>query len=1415
MTLAQSDSEKDAPPKIKILLVTGGCCHDYSTQKNLIKKGLESRCHCEVTVVQQGGTRTDSMIELYKDPDWAKPYDLVIHDECFADAKDPKWVQGILQPHLDGKPALVIHCAMHCYRDGTENWFEFCGVTSRRHGSHYGHEVLNRAADHPIMKGFGAGWANPKGELYWIEKVWPNTTALASAKNREKGNEEVCVWTNEYGPKKTRVFGTTLGHHNETVQSNEFLNLITRGSLWAVDKLEDKYLKKQVPSFVPENIALNKTATASATQEGNWAKHATDGDPNTRWCALGAQAGFKLNIDLGKNEKIAGAEIMWEFDHPNYRYKLKASKDKKEWLTVVDQSKNKSKLDEHKFKFKTEARYFEMEYFGSDNSGAWCSLWELKLFGEKMVKIDPAKSSLAAIKAKEQKLIKELNLPDGFEATLFAEPPAVLYPVFVAAAPDGVTYVAVDKNGSLDRKPRHGAIYRLRDIDGDGRADETKLFVDNVDSPRGLVWDHDRLYVMHPPHLSAFIDSDGDGFSDRQEVLVKNIAFTFKDRPADHTSNGVTLGIDGWLYLAIGDFGFMKAEGADGRELQFRGGGVVRVRPDGSNLEVYSYGTRNILEVGMDPLLNGFVRDNTNDGGGWDIRMHHFSGLEHHGYPSLYMNFGEEIVQPLADYGGGSGCGSLYMDEPGFPAGFGNAMYTCDWGRQKIFRHHLTRKGATFVDKQSDFVNLNRVTDLDVDANSRMYLTSWKGASFTYVGENVGYMIQLRPKNFKPDPLPDFPNATDDQLIDVLSSKSHRRRLEAQRTLIRRYKEEAAREEPGDKLYELFAKLFKLAQNSESAKATRVATVYAIAQIFESQSHQYLSALAEKDPSIAAIVIRALGEPTHLDGYTVIPSKAIELGLKSDDARTKLESIQCVARGKMTEHSELLAKLMTDSDPVISHTAIRAMTMIGDHETCLKMIEQTGNETSRKAALRAIQTMHTLPAAKGLLKLLEKENDSARKLGLVTALSRIHFKDGEWKGNSWGTRPDTSGPYYQPATWQASKEIADALALAFETSEGKQISEMLDVFSKHKIRFGGMVDIVLAKANSDSSLTTKAVSFIAKEKSLSQGTLKFMLNAAKNSKLDQKTRDEATAAIIRSPVAPLDSVLEMISSQYTDNVPRDIKRNFMARNFLQRNGKLLLTKLDNTSIGKNELFATAVAHMAFSKNGNGGLNKPARARIEQLWQNDIYRKKLVQIVDRDNLVLPKSKVIALSVDADKETRALGKKLSKKYGYAMAKGDPIAKLKPNDVLAKVIKEKGDTEVGSQLFNTLNCAKCHTIDPTQKLRGPYLPNVVKTYKRDQLAESILLPNKTIAQGFATNIIETFDGKSYSGFVTAEAADSVTIRDNAGQEITIKKEDIEDRSETKISSMPEGLLNDITPAQFSSLLDYLQTLKDKSKE
>lgn len=235
---AQEKPAAPLPKPLRALLVTGGCCHDYTNQKKIISEGVSARANVEWTLCQQGGSSTNTKIGLYSDENWAKGYDIIVHNECFADIPDPAWTQRVLKPHKDGVPAVVIHCAMHSYRDKTDEWFKFTGVTSHRHGGHFAFEAVNLKKDHPIMKDFGDKWKTPKGELYHIAKVWDSATPLAEAYSHETKSNHVCIWTNQYG--KTRVFGTTVGHYNEEMQDPIFLNYLSKGILWATDKVEDK-----------------------------------------------------------------------------------------------------------------------------------------------------------------------------------------------------------------------------------------------------------------------------------------------------------------------------------------------------------------------------------------------------------------------------------------------------------------------------------------------------------------------------------------------------------------------------------------------------------------------------------------------------------------------------------------------------------------------------------------------------------------------------------------------------------------------------------------------------------------------------------------------------------------------------------------------------------------------------------------------------------------------------------------------------------------------------------------------------------------------------------------------------------------------------------------------------------------------
>ena len=223
---------------IRALLVCGGCCHDYEHQKKILTEGLSQRANVEWTVVHAGGDKRESMIPLYDKEDWAKGYDVVLHNECFGAVTNVPFVERIAKAHFDGLPAVMLHCSTHSYRAAqTDEWRKLIGQTSMSHEKNRDLEVKVLKPEHPVMIGFPATWLDPKDELYKNEKLWPNTIPLAQAYGQDTKKDHMVIWVNTYG--KARVFGTTLGHGNATMQDPVYLDLVARGLLWACDKLEE------------------------------------------------------------------------------------------------------------------------------------------------------------------------------------------------------------------------------------------------------------------------------------------------------------------------------------------------------------------------------------------------------------------------------------------------------------------------------------------------------------------------------------------------------------------------------------------------------------------------------------------------------------------------------------------------------------------------------------------------------------------------------------------------------------------------------------------------------------------------------------------------------------------------------------------------------------------------------------------------------------------------------------------------------------------------------------------------------------------------------------------------------------------------------------------------------------------------
>ena len=140
------------PPRpLKALLIAGGCCHDYVKQHEVLYKGIQERANVRVDVMWTRDRSTNPPLPLYDDPDWAKGYDIIIHDECAASNKDLKLMENILEVHKT-IPAVHLHCAMHSFRNGTDKWAKHLGLHSTGHGPQKPLEITYTNPDHPITK---------------------------------------------------------------------------------------------------------------------------------------------------------------------------------------------------------------------------------------------------------------------------------------------------------------------------------------------------------------------------------------------------------------------------------------------------------------------------------------------------------------------------------------------------------------------------------------------------------------------------------------------------------------------------------------------------------------------------------------------------------------------------------------------------------------------------------------------------------------------------------------------------------------------------------------------------------------------------------------------------------------------------------------------------------------------------------------------------------------------------------------------------------------------------------------------------------------------------------------------------------------------------------------------------------------
>ena len=182
--------------------------------------------------------------------------------------------------------------------------------------------------------------------------------------------------------------------------------------------------------------------------------------------------------------------------------------------------------------------------------------------------------------------LKAIVVRPGMTVELVAAEPLIVDPVAFDWGPDGRLWVVEMRdypNGMDGRGKPGGRVKVLTDDNHDGRYDESKVFLEGLPYPTGVFPYRDGAFVSAAPEIFFAKDTDGDGRADTRDVWFSG----FKLANPQHRINGFAYGLDGWVYVASGDFSEDVVCHKMGKTINMSGRDM-RFHPDSGEMQTVS-----------------------------------------------------------------------------------------------------------------------------------------------------------------------------------------------------------------------------------------------------------------------------------------------------------------------------------------------------------------------------------------------------------------------------------------------------------------------------------------------------------------------------------------------------------------------------------------------------------------------------------------------------------------------------------------------------------------------------------------------------------------------------------------------------------------------------------------------------------
>lgn len=990
------------------------------------------------------------------------------------------------------------------------------------------------------------------------------------------------------------------------------------------------------------------------------------------------------------------------------------------------------------------------------------------------------------------------QLAQGLEVNLFAADPMLKKPVQINWDARGRLWVASSTTYPQIKPGESNTdqIIVLEDTNGDGVADTSTVFADNLLIPTGLFptgpgeaailgfGTEDKgagCYVANSTELLFLRDTDGDGRADQRHVLLSGFG-TEDTHHIIHTFRGAP---DGSLYFNQSVYIHAHVETPWGVR-RLGGGGVWHFRPETSQLEIFTRGQVNPWGHVIDQWGQSFTTDGA------------YSEGVNYAFPGAAFFWAKEddwtkdyprILKGL-NPGQPKHCGLEMITGRHFPEEWRGTMVLPDFRGNRINRFVVTDNGSGYAGKQvEDVIKTDhrafRPVDVRMGPDGALYIADWYNPIIQH-GEvdfrdarrdhTRGRIWRLTVKGQDLVERPKLAEANAEALLELLTEPEDWTRFFAKRELRERF---TATPEAKAALAALVEAKFKQLNLADSRQAQLALELYWVGRQAGLRSPWWLGILKSAEPRARAAAVRALYEKVLAEDYSALDTNnspdtprdvlrqqvltLLTSLIRDDHPRVRLEAIHCLRILKEARATELaLAALELPVDENIDFALWQTcrdtqdvwlpafqrgeITFGGNFQHAVFALKATGNPAALQPLVAAwregkitekdrpavLELIATMGGPAELALLLE----GSAQLPAARQAEALDLLTRAVRARQVKpSQPDAVLPYLTASAAEVRRAAARLVGALKLEAVRPQLEAPLRAAATESADFQAALDGLLALGG--------------------PATARFLEEIAGKPEVPVPQRAAAVAALASANVqAAAVCAITLLTGDGRDAVAPVVFDAFLTR----KEGPAALAQ-----VLKDVKLSETVARVGLQRTSSAGGDT-------QVLQEALMAAAGLQPI---NQVLSEAEMAAL--------------------------------------VKEVREKGDPHRGEAVYRRkeLLCTTCHAIGGGGPLIGPDLVSIGASAQIDYLIESLLNPSAKIKEGYHTTVVTTKDGGVFAGAIVKNDGQTVTLRDAAGNLQNIPAAEVVNTQIQPISLMPPGLTASLPKSDFLDLVAFMSHL------